>query len=181
MTAARIIGPAVLLACVALAAAQGQPKKKKPEVGEKEFRRACVLLLEDPLGESARDCAKLILTFTSKTPRAAVVLGKEEVKWFGEDKERALLLFAAYVGGNASAQLHSGVKRNDRYSGLLYLFQVYRVLQGKDERFKNPAVEELLKMHREDRLVKHLQELEQRNPSKLSPEDEKAIEKLKKK
>jgi hypothetical protein len=70
------------------------------------------------------------------------------------------------------------VKRNDRYAGLLALFCVHRTLQAKDREFKIAAVDELLKLHRQDRLIKHLLQLEEKKPTKLTPEDEEAIRKL---
>jgi len=159
----------VFLAC-AFAAASGQEKKKT--ISEKQFRRMSVLLLEDPLGEDAKDIAKGLVIFAMETPDAAVFLGKDELKWMGDDKERGLLLMAAYLAGNTQSQLFSGVKRNDRYSGLLHLFQVYRVCKDKDKKFKLPEVESLLKMHREDKLIPYLQVLEQKSPTKLPKDDE---------
>jgi hypothetical protein len=179
MTVLRSVGLGVLLAAVGLAAAHGQGKG--PQVSEKDFRRAHLRLLEDPLGKSAKEDAKVIMLFAMQTPRAAVVLRKEEMNWFGKDEKRGLLLLAAYAAGNTESQLNSGVKRNDRYAGLLSLFRVYRLLRQQDGSFKNAEVEQLLKLHGEDRLLKYVLELEQKAPTKLSPEDEKALEKVPKK
>ena len=176
MTAMRMTCVSALLSV--LLAGGGRTEEKKRDISEKEFRRATVLLLEDPLGKNGKDIARLCLLFTMQTPDAAIVLGKEEMEWVGKDKERGLLLLAAYAAGNAASQLDSGVKRNDRYAGLLYLFRVYRTLRQKDRKFKIPAVDELRKLHKEDKLVKHLLELEKKKPTKLSPEDEKAIRKI---
>lgn len=150
----------------------------KPELTEKQFRRASAMLLEDPLADGAGDLAKLALVFVMQTPKAGVMLGEEEMKWIGKDDKRSLLLFGAYLAGNAQSQLNSGVKRNDRYSGLLSLFQVYRQLQAKDKDFKIADVDELLKLHKEDKLVAHLIELEKKKPTKLTPEQEEEIRKL---
>lgn len=156
------------------------PAQEKSGITEQQFRRITVTFLEDPLGEKAKDMAKAIIVFTMETPDAAVVMGKEELKWIGEDKERGMLLLAAYMAGNTQAQLHSGIKRNDRYSGLLHLFQVYRTLKKNEEKFAIAEVEELLKMHRDDKLLPHLLALEEKMPTKLSKEDEEALKKLKK-
>src|SRR5262249_42872035 len=118
----------------------------KATVSEKDFLRACQALLDEPLSQASKDHAKTIMTFTDETPKAAVVITDTEVKGFGKDEKREPLLLAAYCAGNVQSQLHSGVVRNDRYSGLLYLFKTYRALQAADKEFKIAAVEELLKL-----------------------------------
>ena len=60
-------------------------------------------------------------------------------------RKLALLLLAAYAAGNTRSQLLSGVRQNDRYSGLITLFAVYRQLQEKDKDFKVAPVDELMK------------------------------------
>ena len=151
---------------------------KKPELTETQFRRASALLLEDPLADAAGDYAKVALIFVMESPKAAVMLGEEEMKWIGKDNKRSLVLLGSYLAGNAQSQLNSGVKRNDRYSGLLYLFQTYRQIQAKNKDFKIAEVEDLLKLHKEDKLVGHLIELEKKKPTKLTPEQEEAVRKL---
>ncbi len=78
------------------------------------------------------------MTFTAQTPKAAVVIGDEELKWFGKDDERRGLLMAAFSSGNVQSQLNSGVVRNDRYSGLLSLFKVYRALRRRIRTSRSP-------------------------------------------
>jgi hypothetical protein len=176
MTTLRKAALTVLFAVLVLAVVRAEDKK--PAVSEKQFRRARALLLEDPLADESRELARAILIFTMETPAAAVVLGQEELQWTIKDEKRGLLLLAAYLAGNVESQLNSGVKRNDRYAGLLALFRVYRALQEKDKEFKIAAVDELLKLHRQDELVKHLQQLEEKKPTRLTPEEEEAIRKL---
>jgi len=156
-------------------------QEKGSEITDKDFARIALLFLEDPVGPKAKDYAKILVVYTIETPKAAVFLGKDEIAWFGKDDERSLLLYAAYSAGNTQAQLHTGIKRNDRYSGLLYLFRVYRSLQERDKNFKNPEVEKLMKLHREDQLFKFLLDLEAKSPTKLTPEQEEALKKLREK
>jgi hypothetical protein len=85
------------------------------------------------------------------------------------------------VSGNTRSQLLSGVKQNDRYSGLVTLFAVYQRLQDKDREFKIAEIDELRKLHGDGKLLAHLVEMEKKMPTKLSPEDEKAIKELLKK
>ena len=61
-----------ILLCV-LSSAAVQAAEKKPELTEKQFGRLGVMLLEEPLGDSARDYAKGILIFAMQTRKAAVV------------------------------------------------------------------------------------------------------------
>ena len=148
------------------------------EPTEKQFRRMLVMLLEDPTNSEANDLARAVVMFTMQTEKAAVVLGKEEMDWCIKDDKRGLVLLAAYVGGNTLSQIHSGVRQNDRYSGLLMLFRVYRQFREKDKEFKIAAVEDLLKLHQDGKLLVHLIELEKRKPTKLTAEQEAAIQKL---
>src|SRR5689334_7277599 len=106
-------------------------EKKGKELTDQQFGRLLTLFLEDPLHAKAREFAKVLIAYTIQTPKAAVVLGETEMKWLGKKGgDRGLLLFAAYLGGNTRSQLLSGVKQNDRYSGLVTLFAVYRRLQA---------------------------------------------------
>lgn len=154
-------------------------EKKSEELTDQQFNRLLTVFLEDPLHEKGKDIAKLLVVSTMQTPKAAVMLGEPELKWLGKkEDDRGLLLLAAYVSGNTRSQLLSGVKQNDRYSGLVTLFAVYQRLQDKDKDYKIAEVEELRKLHRDGKLLAHLVEMEKKAPTKLSPEDEKAIKEL---
>jgi hypothetical protein len=153
-------------------------EENKPQLTDKQFRRLGVMLLEDPLGKSGRDYARAIAVFVMQTPNAAVVLGTDEMKWCGKDEKYGLLLMAAYMAGNAQSQLHSGVKTNDRYAGVLSLFSVYRTIREQDKDFKLPEVDELLKLHKDGKLLKRMVDLEAKQPTKLTPEEEEAIQKI---
>jgi hypothetical protein len=173
----RVIVPAALalLVCGPARAAA----KEGGGLTEQQFGRLLTMFLEDPLHAKANEMAKLLVTFTMQTPKAAVMLGEAEMKWIGKKEDsRSLLLFAAYVSGNTRAQLLSGVKQNDRYSGLVTLFAVYQRLQAKDKKFKVAEVDKLRDLHRDGKLLAHLVEMEKKKPTKLSPEDEKAIQEL---
>jgi hypothetical protein len=154
------------------------PKPTGVKITEKTFRNISFLLLDDPLNMSAPDWSRLVLLYSMQTPDAVVALGSDELSWFGKDDKHSLVLFAGYLSGNIQSQLYSGVKRNDRYAGVLTLFRVYRVLREKDKEFKIPEVEDLLALQEEDKLIKHLQKIEERNPSKLSPDDADVIRKF---
>lgn len=162
------------------AAVVGQ--EKDAGLSDQQFSRALTMFLEDPLNDKSKDLAKALVVFTMQTPNAAVVLGEAEITWTGKkDDDRSILLFAAYLGGNTQSQLLSGVKHNDRYSGLMSLFSVYRRLQAKDKDYKIAEIDDLRKMHADGKLLAHLAELEKNMPTRLGPEEEKALEELKKK
>jgi hypothetical protein len=166
-------------------AAWGQKKEAKgTEISDKMFRSMASLLLNDPLHRSAPDWARLILLYTLQTQSAEVVLDADEFSWaaLGKDDEHSLLLLAGYLAGNIQSQLNSGVKRNDRYSGVLTLFQVYRSMQEKAKQekkdFEITTVENLLALHQTDRLTGYLQKLKTKQPAKLSPEAQAELRKL---
>ena len=150
----------------------------KPITSEKQFGHYSVDFLEDPLGKNAKNYARAIMKFAIQTPKAAIVFGEEEMKWIGKDKKYSFLLFPAYIAGNTQSQLNSGVKRNDRYSGLLSLFRVYRTLKKHNKEFKTEAVEKLLKLHKEGKLVQYLLELEKKKPTTLTPKNRKSLQQI---
>jgi hypothetical protein len=180
MSICRIVCLSVLLVILGGSSRAEDKRGKGPKITDKTFRQVSYLLVEDPSNKSARDWSRLVLLYTMQTPNAAVVLGSEEMRWadMGKENPNSLLLLAAYAAGNIQAQLNSGVKRNDRYSGLLTLFRVYRTLQEKDEKFKIAEVDDMLALHQEDKLVAHLQKLEEKRPTKMTPAEEAAIRKL---
>lgn len=156
---------------------------KPLRVSEKEFQRAALALLDDPSQAAAKDQAKKIILFTMETPQAAVVFGSEELIWFGTDSlgkndQRDMLMAAAYMAGNVQSQLNSGVVRNDRYAGLLSMFKVYRSLQAKDKAFKIAAVDEVVKLHADDKLLKHVLDLEGKKPTRLNKEESERMKRL---
>jgi hypothetical protein len=165
----------ILIGFIAYAPLTAQEPAKEPT--EKQFRRMFVALLEDPTHAEAQNLSRAIVIYTIQTDKAAVVIGKDEMAWCKDDK-RGLQLMAAYVGGNTLSQLHSGVMQNDRYSGIVMLFRVYRHFREKDKDFKIDAVEDLLKLHKDGKLLAHVVELEKKKPTKLSAEDEAALQKL---
>jgi hypothetical protein len=180
MNANRTLTLTLLLLAFSSAGQTAQKERKSPKITEQIFRQTSSLYINDPLNRSARDWARLILLYALDAPNAAVVLGREEWRWTGMHvrDSRSLYLFAAYEAGNLQSQLNSGVKRNDRYSGLLTLFRVYRALQEQDKKFHVDAVENLLTLHQEGKLVQHLQKLDEKKPSKLTPTEEQMIRDL---
>lgn len=145
---------------------------------DRRYGQILTMFVEKPLNERRKDLARMLIVYAMQSPKVAVVLSGEEMKWIGKTgDDRSLLLLAAFLGGNSYGQLLAGVKQNDRYSGLLTLFAVYRRLQAKDKTFKIPAVDELRKLHADGKLLAHLVELEKKKPTRISPETQKAIQK----
>ena len=180
MNTYRIVCLSVLL--IGMVSAVGAEERKKPgvKVSDKSFRQIGSTFLNDPSNKSARDWSRLIMLYTLDSPNAVIVLGEDEWNWAGLDKDdpRALLLLAAYSTGNMVSQLNSGVKRNDRYSGLIALFHVYRTLREADEKFKVAAVDELLALHDDDKLLPYLRELDKKKPTKWTREQAATVRRL---
>ncbi len=180
MNTCRTISLTLLVLVLGFPSLAGQKDRKGPEISDKVFRQSSSLFLDDPLNKSAPDWARLILLYSQQTSNAALALSREELLWSGldQDEPRSLLLLAAYCSGNIQSQLNSGVKRSDRYSGLLTLFRVYRALRMQNDQFRITTVDDLLTLHEEGKLVSHLQNLEAKKPAKLTPAEEEAIRKL---
>ena len=70
------------------------------------------------------------------------------------------MLLGAFIAGNVLAQLDSGVKRNDSYSGMIQVFRVYRHLKAEEPAYNVPEIEDLLALHRRGELAPHLAKLE---------------------
>ena len=75
----------------------------------------------------------------------------------------------AFMAGNVQAQLESGVKGNDPYSGFLQVLRVYHLVRQQDKEYKLEAVEKLLKMHKEGKLLKYALELKEKRDKDLKP------------
>ncbi len=164
-------------------AALGQKKGKeikRPEISDKDFRQIAALVINDPLNRAAADRSRLLILYALQTQSAQFTLGAQELSWMAIDKDpdRALLLLAGYLAGNIQSQLNSGVKRNDPYSGALTLFQIYRSLQQHDKKFAITAVDDLLALHQEDKLVDYLRKLIDKRATKITPETETLLRKL---
>jgi hypothetical protein len=181
MKTCRIICSILLLATIVSAQPAEPAKKGGVKITDNNFRKISTTFLNDPANKIASSWSRLIVLYVLESKNVEVVLGREEWTWTGLESEHpyAPLLLAGYTSGNILSQMNSGVKRNDRYSGLLTLFRVYRTLRETDEEFKPlDAVEQLLKLHRENKLTAHLQELDKKKPEKLSPADEAVIRNL---
>jgi hypothetical protein len=189
MKACRFVCLSLLLIAAVSAVQADERDNKEVRIGDKEFRLIASTFLNEPGHKTAAPgWARLILLYRKQTSKAAVVLGSEELQWagIGGDDRVSLLLLAGYAAGNMQSQLHSGVKRNDRYSGLLTLFHVYRTLweqdqklPPQDQKFKRiAAVEHLLELHEQDKLMPYLQKLDEKKPAKLAPTEEQALRKL---
>ncbi len=179
MNRQQMLGCLILFALAGAACARGQ--EKIPEVTEGTFRQAAVLFLEYPDGDKAADYAKVILKFAADTPRAEVLLDDQLMKWVGKDRKLGLLLLAGYLIGDVEAQIDSGVRRDDPYSGLLKLVHVHHFLKKRHADYQNPAAEELLQLHRAGRLITHLQEVQKQRLKDLEKFKAKQKEKKEKK
>jgi hypothetical protein len=181
MNIRRMMPLGALLVVFASAGNAQKKDNKGPEITDQIFRQTSSLLLDDPLNRSARDWSRLILLYALQPSKTVVVgLGPEELHWIGleENDSRSVLLLAAYVSGNLRSQLNSGVKRNDRYSGLLTLFRVYRALREQNKGFRIADVNDLLNLHTENKLIAHLQKLDETKPAKRTRVEEAIIRKI---
>ncbi|MBX9678264.1 MAG: hypothetical protein K2X38_05825 [Gemmataceae bacterium] len=146
---------------------------QNPMVTVEDARKALAGFLADPLKESAKDDAKKIVTFAMESPDVVVVMGEEETAWIKENaknkKDYAGLLLAAFIAGNIQTQLDLGEKRNDVYSGAIQVMKTYREIRKKDPEFQSPAVEGLLKKHRDGTLLRHLAEIQEKRDAAVRP------------
>jgi hypothetical protein len=68
-------------------------------------------------------------------------------------------LLSAYRAGNIKAQFDAGVKRSDRYSGMIQVFKIYHLIQKKDENYKVKEIEDLKRLHAKGKLMEHLKKV----------------------
>ena len=124
---------------------------------EADVRRAIATFCDRPLSTEGRIAPKVILEFAEASDAVLITIGPDYVPWIRTDKryDNSEPLLAAYVGGNVLAQLDSGVKGNDAYSGTIQVFRVYRHLRSKDPSFKVPEIEDQLELHRKGELAVH--------------------------
>jgi hypothetical protein len=92
---------------------------------EAAVRRAVATFCDSPLSADGRAAAKTIIEFAEASDAVLITINPGYVPWIGADREyiNSDLLLAAYVAGNTIAQLDSGVKGNDAYSGTIQVFR----------------------------------------------------------
>ena len=139
----------------------------KPEVvTPKQFRQHSRAFMEAPFSD-AKKHERGIMLAAIQSKAVAVMLTKQDMPLFGTDDKYRGKLMTAYLAGNIGSQLRTGVKRNDRYAGMLHLLQMHRVIQKKDAKYKNAALEELVKLHKAGKLLAHVVALEKKSPTDL--------------
>lgn len=152
------------VALLAVLSAVGRADDKPPDVSENSFREAAATFLGDPLKPAAKEAVKKITVFVVRSKDVLVVLNKDEAYLIGKEGKYQGLLATAYLAGSALSQLDSGVGRHDAYSGLIQVFRVYRAIKKQDKKYKVAEVEQLLKLHRDGKLMKHLLDAKAKRP-----------------
>ncbi len=147
------LAAAVVLCCVPL----GRVAVAKTAISESSVRRAISTFLSQPTSPVSKQAKNMIIEFAVDSDDVSVVITSKATPWSGrKDCKHAGVLLCAFIAGNILSQLDSGVKADDSYSGLMKVFRVYRHLKSAEKSYNVPEVEQLLAMHRQGRLMRHL-------------------------
>lgn len=144
------------------ALAQGKPAVVTP----KQFRQHSRAFMQDPFSKEKKH-ERGIMLFAIQSKAVTVMLTKQDLPMFGTDAKYRGKLMAAFIAGNIESQLRTGVKRNNRYAGILHLLQMHRFIQKKDAKYRNAALDDILKLHKAGKLLAHVVALEKQSPTDL--------------
>ena len=129
----------------------------KAAVSETSVRQAIATFLRMPASPSSKRSMSTIVTFASESDDVSVTVSQKAVPWYGDKEvQHGEVLLCAFISGNILSQLDTGVNRDDSYSGLVKVFRVYRYLQKRRKGYSVPAVDRLLQVHKDGKLMKHL-------------------------
>ncbi|MEM8680662.1 MAG: hypothetical protein AAGF97_15040 [Planctomycetota bacterium] len=146
---------AVVCGCSCVAAAQ-PPLHVSDQVALKAIDR----FLAAPLSESSAGLASIIVRFVEESDDVVVVLHGGLLPWFAEDpgpKYRDKL-FAAFIAGDAFAQLAPGEHACPAEEGLLAVFRAYRNIQAEEESYAVETIEAQIKLHESGQLRKYVRQ-----------------------
>lgn len=147
-----------LLFCILVSASLADDGKR---VTKDEFSNATACFHAEPLTEKGRVAAGLIVEFAEQSHEIEITIGSSLVPWIGiKDNTNAdyrSLLLGAYVAGNAKSQIMKGVKADDPYSGMLFVFAVYEKMKIETKGFKIAEIENFIKLEKRKQLKEHLE------------------------
>lgn len=141
----------LLLSLTALAPAQPAPSKE-------EFLQAVNAFERDPLTEQVDAQIKTMVEFTVQSHDVDVVMCEANFPVIQEKSTPdpvGHLLLAAFMGGNARAQLQSGKKGDQSYAGVKLMLSVYDKLKARTD-YRSPGLEKLAELEAKGQLASYL-------------------------
>ena len=119
---------------------------------------------EHPLSEEGRFAAGKVITFAEQSPDVTVHIANPLVPWLhdGIDERYRSLMLGAYIAGNVQSQLDHGAKKDDPYSGMLVVFEVYRQIKKADKGCHIPEIEKFMELDVKEELKVHLERVLQK-------------------
>ncbi|HUI08560.1 MAG TPA: hypothetical protein VL486_16290 [Verrucomicrobiae bacterium] len=156
------------------AATNESPVAKPPPV-TRELALAAVAMLETNAASNAGvEAANEIIRFARESKAVTITLNPYTVPWAPSkalENEVAvrLLLLAAYIGGDAKAQLLAQTTADDPYAGWQLLIDVYRQIRQKKPAVTIPEIDALAEKQKKGELKQYADEIKNKKPTPQHP------------
>lgn len=112
----------------------------------------------DPLFRNGNAAMKTIVRFVESNEDYRIVFNAKLHSWITAKPESkyAEQLMLAFIAGNLKAQLETGITTDDTYSGLVFMFRVYKNIKMLDKELTNNVIEKQIEAYRAGNLSDYI-------------------------
>jgi hypothetical protein len=112
----------------------------------------------DPLFRNGNAAMKTIVRFVDSNEDYRIVFDAKLHSWITAEPQSkyAEQLMLAFIAGNLRAQLETGVTTDDTYSGLVFMFRVYKNIKMLDKELTNNIIEKQIEAYRSGNLSEYI-------------------------
>ena len=146
-----------------------QSAAKEPPVTKEQALAAIAMLETNAASEAGVDASNVIIRFAKESDAVKVTLTPETLPWMTskvlqrEDVARKTLL-AAYIGGNARAQLKTQKAVDDLYEGWALTINAYSQIRQKKPEIVVPEIDALGAKQQKGELKLYAVEIQNKKP-----------------
>ena len=122
-------------------------------------RNAITVFRQDTLSPRGRAAGEVVRRFAEKDDSVVVEITAKVVPFINDLKvmqEDRTLLLDAFVVGNVDAQFLRNEKKDDPYSGVTEMIEIYKQMKKRNPAVNIPDVEKFVEMEKHGELKKYL-------------------------
>ena len=122
-------------------------------------RNAITVFRQDTLSPRGRAAGEVVRRFAEKDDSVIIQITPKVVPFINDLKvmqEDRTLLLDAFVVGNVDAQFLRNEKKDDSYSGMTEMIEVYKLMKKRNPAVNIPDVEKFVEMEKHGELKKYL-------------------------
>jgi hypothetical protein len=122
-------------------------------------RNAIAAFRQDPFSPRGRAAGEVVRSFAEKDTSVLVEISSKVVPFLDNimiPKEDRTLLLDAFVVGNVDSQFLRNEKKDDPYSGVTEVIQIYQQMQKKNPGIKIKEVDNFIDMEKRGELKKYV-------------------------